>query len=232
MAHDPRIERLLDTVELVRSRGDPERNRLCMMSLVALLAREPHSDRPRTASPLIAAFVRPINDAMDRATRQRLIPFAPHVIGTAQGGDAVRQEIMHHELMQRLLPAVVTDLQVNARNQAQARDAELTARLCGELVETPLEAQPRLVQDSRWDRAALIGPIRVAVSAYRGGQGEQQAEAVARIAIAAVSRLARPSRRTWYWDRAIALLDRLCEAGRASPAAREPVRRGDRPVVA
>lgn len=231
MAQDPRVERLLDTVELVRSRGDPERGRLCMMSLVAFLAGEEHGDRPRTASPLIAAFARPINDAMDRGTRQRLIPFAPRVIGTAADGDHLRGEIMHLALMQTLLPAVIRDLQVNARGQSQAREAEDTARLVGELRDTPLEAQPRLVQDARWDRAALIGPIRVAVAAHRNGHGEQQAEAVARILIAAVSGLARPSRRSWYWDLAVGLLDRLCEVERAPAPAPETARSGNRPVA-
>lgn len=224
MVQDPQTERLLGDIELVRSRGDPERMRLCVMSLVAMLAGEPHGDRPRAASPLIAAFARPINDAMDRATRQRLVPFAPRMVGTAARDDAARREILHHELMRTLLPAVVTDLQAGARGQAQARAAELTAALARELADAPLERQPAVVQDAAWDHAAVIGPLRVAVTAYRDGAGVQQAEAVARLLIAAVSCLARPSRRAWYWDRAIGLLDRLCEVGRAAPV---PARQSD-----
>lgn len=214
MVQDPRTERLLQDVELVRSRGDPARGRLCVMSLVALLAEEAHSDRPAAASPLIAAFARPINDAMDRATRQRLVPFAPRILGTGAAGDPARREILHHELMHGLLPAAVTDLRAGARDQAQGRAAELTAVLAGELAAAPLERQPALVQDVQWDHAALIGPLRVAITAYRNGEAVQQAEAVARLLIAAVSGLARPSRRNWYWTRAIGLLDRLCEVER------------------
>jgi hypothetical protein len=180
MVQDPQTERLLGDIELVRSRGDPERMRLCIMSLVARLAGEAHSDQPAAASPLIAAFARPINDAMDRPTRQRLVPFAPRILGTAAREDAARREILHHELMHTLLPAIVTDLQAGARGQAQARAAELTAILVRELAATPLERQPALVQSAEWDHAAVIGPLRVAVTAYRDSAGVQQAEAFAR----------------------------------------------------
>jgi hypothetical protein len=234
MVQDPRTERLLGDIELVRSRGDPARGRLCVMSLVAVLAGEVHSDRPATASPLIAAFARPVNDAMDRATRQRLIPFAPRILGTAAGDDALRREIVQAELMHTLLPAIATDLQVGAHDHVQRRAAELTALLAGELAATPVDRQPALVQDARWDHAALIGPLRIAITAYRDRAGVQQAEAVARLLIAAVSCLARPTRRAWYWDRAIDLLDRLCEVDRegAVPAGREDVESNRRNVTA
>lgn len=223
MVQDPWTERLLQEVELVRSRGDPARKRLCVMSLVAFLAGEAHSDRPAAASPLIAAFARPVNDAMDRATRQRLVPFAPRILGTSAADDPARREALHDELMHRLLPAAVTDLQAGARNQAEARAAELTAVLAAELAAAPGERQPALVQDEQWDHAALIGPLRVAVTAYHNGEAVQQSEAVARLLIAAVSCLARPSRRNWYWGRAIGLLDRLCEAGREEEWTAAPV---------
>ncbi|RDD61495.1 hypothetical protein [Ferruginivarius sediminum] len=234
MVQDPRTERLLGDIELVRSRGDPARGRLCVMSLVAVLAGEVHSDRPASASPLIAAFARPVNDAMDRATRQRLIPFAPRILGTVAGDDALRREIVQAELMHTLLPAIVTDLQAGAHDHAQRRAAELTAMLAGELAATPVDRQPALAQDAGWDHAALIGPLRVAITAYRDCAGVQQAEAVARLLIAAVSCLARPTRRAWYWDRAIGLLDRLCEVGReaAVPAGREDVESNRRNVTA
>lgn len=228
---DPRAERILDTIELVRSRGDPARARLCIMSLVAYLAGEPHGDRPESASPLIAAFARPINDAMDRATRQRLIPFAPRIQGTGASGDARRRDILYRRLLDTLLPAVVRDLQAGAHDHAHASAAEATARLAAALRETPEAEQPKLTQDPRWDHAALISPLRVAVTAYRDAEqneeaGVQQAEAVARVLIAAVSCLARPSRRDWYWAQAVDLLDRMCEVERAETAAQSQSPRG------
>lgn len=211
MTDDMRTERLLSTVELVQSRGDPELGKLCIMSLVARLLAEPHGDHPAAASPLIAAFARPVNDAMDRRTRQRLIPFAPRISGTRAEADAARREVLHEALMRDILPHLVTDLQVAATCETDADAAEATSRLAGVLYETEPAEQPYTVQDPTWDHAALIAPLRVAVTAHRDGSGIQQAEAIARLLIAGASRVARPSRRMWYWDRAVDIMDRLCD---------------------
>jgi hypothetical protein len=211
MTEQPHTERLIEHIELVRSRGDPAQMKLCVMSLVARLAGEAHGDQPICASPVIAAFARAVNDAMDRPTRQRLRPFAPRIVGTADRLDGLRQERLHAALIETLLPAIVTDLQAGARSHDQAQAAELTAELAGQLAHADDAEHLRLVQDTRWDRAALIWPLRNALAARRDGDGVQQAESVARVLIAAVSCLARPSRRTWYWDRAVAILDQLCD---------------------
>jgi hypothetical protein len=211
MAHDLRTERLLATVELVRSRGDAARGKLCIMSLVARLAEEPHSDRPTSASPVIAAFARPLNDAMDRQTRQRLIPFAPRIQGTRASLDTHRQDVMDITLVTDVLPRLTTDLRVAATGDSEARGAEWLARLASELRETPRSAQPRLIQSPEWDGVAFIGPLRTAITARRDGHGVQQAEAFARLLIAGAYGVARPSRRAWYWDQGVAILDRMCE---------------------
>ena len=50
----PRLQRAFDRVELVGgSIGDPGEGRMCVMSLVAFLAGEPHSDAPGCASPVV-----------------------------------------------------------------------------------------------------------------------------------------------------------------------------------
>jgi hypothetical protein len=171
---------------------------------------------------VIAAFARAVNDAMDRQTRQRLRPFAPRIVGTADRLDRQRQERLHASLVETLLPAIVTDLQAGARSHDQAQAAELTAALAGQLIHAEEAEQLRLVQDTHWDRAALIWPLRNALAARRDSDGVQQAESVARVLIAAVSCLARPSRRSWYWDRAVEMLDQLCDVadtGAMTPAA-------------
>ena len=211
MPEDMRTERLLAETELVRSRGEPQSRKLCIMSLVARLAEEPHSDHPQAASPAVGAFARAINDAMDRQTRQRLIPFAPRIKGTHAAHDRARMARLHGVLTDELLPRLATDLQVAALSETDATAAEATARLVAALRETGAEAHGRLVQDPRWDGAALIGPLRAAFLARRDGCSQQHAEAVARILIAGAYRVARPSRRVWYWDRAIAALDGLCD---------------------
>ena len=92
---DPGLQRALDRVELVGgSIGDPGEGRMCLMSLVAFLAGEPHSDSPGCASPLVQAFAVAVNDHMPHAARQRLKPFAPRIIGTNDGFDSVRAAVL------------------------------------------------------------------------------------------------------------------------------------------
>jgi len=56
-----------------------------------MLAHEPFSDRPGTASPVIAAFLRTYNDGLDDELRQELYPLASLIVGTA-GGRTLEQE--------------------------------------------------------------------------------------------------------------------------------------------
>jgi hypothetical protein len=52
------------------------------MELASWLANEPWSDAPEWVSPVIGAFLRGLNDAMDDDDRQRLKPYAWAVLGT------------------------------------------------------------------------------------------------------------------------------------------------------
>src|SRR3712207_6290511 len=102
---DLRLQRALDRVELVSgSIGNPGEGRMCLMSLVAFLAGEGHSDAPRCASPLIQTFAVVVNDHMPRAARRRLKPFAPRIIGTNDGLDGVRAEVLREALAEGILP--------------------------------------------------------------------------------------------------------------------------------
>ena len=100
----PSLQRAFDRVELVSgSIGDPGEGRMCLMSLVAFLAGEPHSDAPGCASPLIQAFAVVVNDHMPHEARQRLKPFAPRIIGTNDGFDPVRAAVLRHALAEGIL---------------------------------------------------------------------------------------------------------------------------------
>jgi hypothetical protein len=63
----------------------------CVMELASMLAEEPFSDRPESASPVIAAFLRTYNDGLDDSLRQDLYPLAALIVGTA-GGRALEDE--------------------------------------------------------------------------------------------------------------------------------------------
>jgi hypothetical protein len=94
---DVRLQQAFDRVELVSgSIGDPSEGRMCLMSLVAFLADEQHSDAPKCASPLIQTFAVLINDHMPHGARQRLKPFAPLIIGTDDGLDGLRAAVLRH----------------------------------------------------------------------------------------------------------------------------------------
>ena len=55
---------------------------LCAMEMVAFMERLEHSDRPSCTCPVIAGFVRRINDSMNDKDRQRLLPYLPRLVGT------------------------------------------------------------------------------------------------------------------------------------------------------
>ena len=53
------------------------------MELASMLADEPFSDRPPSASPVIAALLRTYNDGVCEDRRQDLYPLASMIVGTA-----------------------------------------------------------------------------------------------------------------------------------------------------
>ncbi len=71
------------TVRLSRGRHASQSAGVCAMELASMLAHEPFSDRPRSVSPTIGAFVRTYNDGLDDARRQDLYAISAAIIGTA-----------------------------------------------------------------------------------------------------------------------------------------------------
>jgi hypothetical protein len=56
---------------------------MCLLEAAAYVAGEPWSDSPECVSPVLAAFGRSWNDALDDENRQMLKPFIPRLVGTA-----------------------------------------------------------------------------------------------------------------------------------------------------
>src|SRR5258707_9931175 len=110
MVVNPQEERLYDQVELVRGTGSRNRGQLCIMSFVAYLAGERHTDHPRTASSFIHDFAIPLNDGIPTALRQQLKPFAPQIIGTNDGHDLKRAAVLSQMIMGEVLPRAMCDL--------------------------------------------------------------------------------------------------------------------------
>jgi hypothetical protein len=57
------------------------------MELASMFAGEHFSDRPRSVSPVIGAFLRGYNDLVDDHQRQDLIRYASEAVGTAASGE-------------------------------------------------------------------------------------------------------------------------------------------------
>jgi hypothetical protein len=195
---DLRLERALDRVELVTGVGTRDAGRMCVMSLVACLAGEEHGDSPHCASPLIRAFAIPLNDNMPHAVRQRLKPFAPRILGTQDGQDAARAELLRLALAAEILPRLC------GRSPQPARRGAGPLRRLWSLL-----GMRRLEREAEWmmDRAvALADGADMARAVAAAG-------AVGRLLARAARDATDPREADRLWDMAIGLLDRMCDIG-------------------
>jgi hypothetical protein len=78
------------TVRLARGRHKSPADGACVMELASMLAGERFSDHPRCVDPIIAAFLRAFNDRLSPSERQRLVPYASAVVGTAGARSVTR----------------------------------------------------------------------------------------------------------------------------------------------
>jgi hypothetical protein len=126
---------LAEIVRLERGRHRSPQDGVCTMELVAWMAGEKHSDHPRSASPVIATFIRSFNDALDGADRQHLAALAARMIGT-RGSDqdeVLRRQILWDWMVSVALPTWLAaagrpDLAASvAAGRAGALDAAVAA---------------------------------------------------------------------------------------------------------
>nr|MBA2714642.1 hypothetical protein [Rubrobacteraceae bacterium] len=76
----------LDALKLDKGSHSSFEDGHCATELVAYLAGEEHSDEPDCLSPILGAMLRRFNDNADDELRQRLKPYLPKCIGTANDG--------------------------------------------------------------------------------------------------------------------------------------------------
>jgi hypothetical protein len=203
---DLRLQRALDRVELVSGTiGNPGDGRMCLMSLVAFLAGEEHTDAPGCASPLIQAFAVRINDSMPYEVRQRLKPFAPRIIGTNDGLDGVRAEV----LCQILAVGALAEVQDHSLNEPTA--------LAGGW-------RPMLWRLWRWLRKDAHQ--RLLACAMSIDDGISTADYAARLIVRLARNAPDTRAREDTWNAAIGILDKLCDVG--APVRREPGMRSER----
>lgn len=119
------MQRLIDQHPLRRGAHPSRELGMCAMEMVAWLAGEPHSDEPSCACPVIAAFVRACNDAMDDEQRNRhLRPLVPLLVNTrgSAAAERVRGYLVVDTLVRHLLPSWL-------RRHRRAEEATLLAEL-------------------------------------------------------------------------------------------------------
>lgn len=100
--------RLIDQHPLRRGAHPTRDHGMCTMEMVAWLAGEEHSDEPRCACPVIAAFVRAVNDSLHDEARNRLLrPLVPKLINTRATAavERVRGLVVVDTLVRQLVPA-------------------------------------------------------------------------------------------------------------------------------
>ena len=76
------VSQSYQTVTLARGKHTSPRAGACVMELASMLAGEDFSDRPASVCPVIAAFLRAYNDAIDDRRRQDLYRYASAAVGT------------------------------------------------------------------------------------------------------------------------------------------------------
>ncbi len=79
------------TIRLSKGKHAAPSEGACVMELASMLAGEPFSDRPATACPVIAGFLRAYNDRIDDDRRQQLYRYAAEVVGTRASGAVERE---------------------------------------------------------------------------------------------------------------------------------------------
>ena len=192
MTIDAQLERLYQQIELVRGSGDPKRRRLCIMSFVAFLTGEAHTDNPSTASSLIRRYAMVVNDEMPDGLRQRLKAFAPRLIGTNDGEDLARVHVLAEAARDEILPRVESDFGLRSSTKevapAPCKGTRKQAMTLQELVDKV---------------AGLAAPSSTSAS-------DSLPSELAKL-IAHCGKCVQGARGEWYWLKAVDLLDRLCD---------------------
>jgi hypothetical protein len=99
-----------DRYWLARGAHSDPRDGRCSMEWVAYIAGEEHSDHPVCVDPVLGAFGRSWNDALDDVTRQRLRPYLARMIGTAGDGRSLERSWMCFDWLVRVHTPAWLDL--------------------------------------------------------------------------------------------------------------------------
>jgi len=162
----------LDSIPLLRGSHDPPNGdkQFSAMEAAAWIAGEEHSDRPKCVSPVLGAYVRPLNDALDDEQRQALKPAIPRMIGTAGDGHDVERTWMAADWLVRVCIPAWLDL-------AGIKDSAKALRSLPPVTEATFNEWQPAVKEAREKAAAAEAAAWAAAAAEdaardAGGAGD------------------------------------------------------------
>ena len=203
------MERLLEQHPLRHGAHPTRGDGMCAMEMVAWLAGEPHSDEPRCACPVIAAFVRALNDALpsDAARNRLLRPLVPKLVNTRANGrvEALRARLAADAGIRELLPLLL-------ERQRRHEEAALLRRLPPLEGDESIDAAVRALDHYARDQHAMRWVL------LRATDGTPPARYVA-----GVMQVVRRMGDAKAWQLAVDLIDRLVAVAPNTTAAAEGV---------
>lgn len=202
---DLELQRIYDRVDLVRGAGNPREGKLCIMSFVACLAGESHTDYPASASACIRRFAIVINDEMSAESRQTLKPFAPRILGTNDGHEQQRLQLLREAFLEEIAPMVAADFGQPASADKRGWKSAFVRLIAGRK-----RPEPEIAYCAK----AVAAPPTAA-------EAQVLPRALARLIARCAKTADIEARRELYWSKAVDILDRLCGVGsdRARPPA-------------
>lgn len=111
MDQNTKAQTLLSDIKISYGKHASREEGLCLLEATALVAGEPHSDKPSCVDPLLAAFARRLNDSSWRSNEARsaaLLPFVPLLVGTSGKVDQEKLRwFFSDQAVRNFLPAVL-----------------------------------------------------------------------------------------------------------------------------
>ena len=205
----------LTVFSLDRGDHDKAEDGVCAMEAVAWLEGLPHSDQPECTCPVIAAYVRTINDNMPNDQRQRLVPYLPKLVGTvSKQHEQKRAEYLAWQAIRVFAP-------ISLRAEGQTEKANQLENFEGSLAAAASSAFAASAAANRAAASASAASAAASASAASAAANADAASASAAANADAASAAAYAARDaadfTAVWDKALQTLDGVLAIGPQSP---------------
>lgn len=186
----------LDTLKLDKGAHSAPEIGMCAMEAVSALAGLPWSDSPSCTDPVIASYIRALNDLMPDDQRQRLIPYIPRLASASNG------------VPQQTRAFLCADFAIHVFAPMALRSANQEPQALQQLESLPkVKDIPSAREAAASARATAARAAAAAAEAAVWAAAEAAAWAAAWAAEAAAEAV-----RAAAWDKSLELLDLLIEA--------------------